>query len=215
MSTDLQVVYLARHGETAWSLTGQHAGLTDLPLTETGDRVAFRLGERLKGLNPAKVFSRQLQRAFRTCQLAGFGSVVEVDPDLAKWNFGEYEGRRTADIRLERPDWQLFRDGCPGGESPRQVSGSRRLWCDAGARHGGRRTAVLDRTLRSGFGCSLDRRRTDVARRSVHVEHGQLERFGLRTRPLSPVIRLWDDTKHVRSGGELKYESGRALKALG
>ena len=117
MSKDLPIVYLARHGETAWSLSGQHTGLTDLPLTETGERTALRLRERLKGLNPAKVFASPLQRARRTCDLAGFGDVAEVDPDLVEWNYGEYEGLRTADIRLERPDWQLFRDGCPGGDA--------------------------------------------------------------------------------------------------
>src|SRR6516164_241006 len=118
---DLPIVYLARHGETAWSLTGQHTGLTDLPLTETGERVARRLGERLKGLHFERVFTSPLQRASRTCQLAGFGATAEIDHDLVEWNYGEYEGRRTAEIRLERPDWQLFRDGCPGGESPQQV----------------------------------------------------------------------------------------------
>ena len=133
MENEHPIVYLARHGETAWSLTGQHTGLTDLPLTEAGEHIALRLGERLKGLNPAKVFTSPLQRAFRTCQLAGFGAVAEVDPDLVEWNYGEYEGRRTADIRLERPGWQLFRDGCPGGESPRQVSArGRPRWPPAG-----------------------------------------------------------------------------------
>ena len=101
MSRDLPIVYLARHGETAWSLSGQHTGLTDLPLTETGERIALRLGQRLKGLNLAKVFTSPLQRARRTCELAGFGAVAVVDPDLVEWNYGEYEGRRTADIRLE------------------------------------------------------------------------------------------------------------------
>jgi probable phosphoglycerate mutase len=108
--------------KTAWSLSGQHTGLTDLPLTEAGERIALRLGERLKGLNPAKVFTSPLQRARRTFELAGFGDAADVDPDLVEWNYGEYEGRRTAEIRLERSDWQLFRDGCPRGESPKQVS---------------------------------------------------------------------------------------------
>src|SRR6516164_1484839 len=122
MSESLPTVYLARHGETAWSLTGQHTGLTDLPLTERGERNASRLQERLKGLTFAKVFTSPLQRARRTCELAGFGSVAEIDPDLLEWDYGKYEGRRTAEIRAERPDWNLFRDGCPGGESPAQVA---------------------------------------------------------------------------------------------
>src|SRR5262249_16184976 len=121
MSAKLPVAYLARHGETAWSLTGQHTGLTDLPLTERGERNARQLGERLKGLTFARVFTSRLQRAARTCELAGFGAVATVDPDLLEWNYGEYEGRRTAEIRVERPDWQLFRDGCPGGETPDEV----------------------------------------------------------------------------------------------
>ena len=122
MSEVLPVIYLARHGETAWSLSGQHTGLTDLPLTERGERTARRLGERLKGLTFAKVFTSPLQRARRTCELAGFGAVAEVDRDLVEWDYGQYEGRRTAEILAERPDWQLFRDGCPGGESPAQIA---------------------------------------------------------------------------------------------
>jgi broad specificity phosphatase PhoE len=121
MSEALPVLYVARHGETAWSLSGQHTGLTDLPLTSNGERNARRLGERLKGMAFAKVFTSPLQRATRTCELAGFGAVAETDPDLVEWNYGHYEGRRSAEILAERPDWQLFRDGCPGGESPAQV----------------------------------------------------------------------------------------------
>ena len=121
MSNELPVIYLARHGETAWSLTGQHTGLTDLPLTERGEQNARALGERLMGLNFGKVFTSPLQRAARTCEMAGFGAVAEVDRDLVEWDYGQYEGRRTAEIHAKRPDWQLFRDGCPGGESPDQV----------------------------------------------------------------------------------------------
>jgi broad specificity phosphatase PhoE len=121
MSKTFLIIYLARHGETAWSLSGQHTGLTDLPLTERGERNAQRLKERLSGLSFAKVFTSPLQRATRTCELAGFGAVAEIDRDLLEWNYGEYEGRLTSDIHRERPDWQLFRDGCPGGESPNDV----------------------------------------------------------------------------------------------
>jgi broad specificity phosphatase PhoE len=115
------VLYTARHGETAWSATGQHTGLTDLPLTERGERNAKRLRERLAGLRFARVLTSPLQRAVRTCELAGFGAVAEVDPDLVEWNYGDYEGLRTAEIHAVRPDWQLFRDGCPNGESPQDV----------------------------------------------------------------------------------------------
>lgn len=117
----LPVIYLARHGETAWSLTGQHTGLSDLPLTERGERNARRLGKRLSGVVFANVFTSPLQRAARTCELAGFGAVAKVDPNLVEWNYGEYEGLRTVEIQAKRPGWQLFRDGCPGGESPEQV----------------------------------------------------------------------------------------------
>jgi broad specificity phosphatase PhoE len=118
----LPIVLIARHGETEWSLTGQHTGLTDLPLTQAGERNARRLADRLKGLTFAKVFTSPLQRAVRTCELAGFGRVAEVDPDLVEWNYGEYEGLRGSEIRATRPDWQIFRDGCPGGESLHEVA---------------------------------------------------------------------------------------------
>jgi len=121
MSEIFPVIYLARHGETAWSVTGQHTGVTDLPLTERGERNAVRLGERLAGSVFAKVLTSPLQRATRTCELAGFGAVAQVDRDLVEWNYGDYEGVRTAEIHAKRPDWQLFRDGCPNGESPEQV----------------------------------------------------------------------------------------------
>lgn len=116
------MVYLARHGETAWSLSGQHTGLTDLPLTVQGECNARRLGKRLNGLEFARVFTSPLQRAKRTCELAGFGSRAEVDRDLVEWNYGEYEGLSTADIRARRPDWEMFRDGFPGGESFDQIA---------------------------------------------------------------------------------------------
>ena len=116
-----QTIYLARHGETAWSLSGQHTGLTDLPLTERGECNARRLGERLGGLEFTRVFTSPLQRASRTCELAGFGTRAEVDHDLVEWDYGNYEGLRTADIRAMRPDWDLFRDGFPGGESFEEI----------------------------------------------------------------------------------------------
>jgi probable phosphoglycerate mutase len=118
----LPVVVLARHGETEWSRAGRHTGRTDLPLTERGEADARRLGERLRGRRFARVFSSPLQRASRTCALAGFGDVAELDADLLEWNYGDYEGRRTREIRDERPDWVVFRDGAPGGESPSEVA---------------------------------------------------------------------------------------------
>jgi probable phosphoglycerate mutase len=121
MSESLSQVYLVRHGETAWSLTGQHTGRKDLPLTERGERDAVGLKECLRGLEFAKVFTSPLQRAMHTCDLAGFGAVAERDPNLLEWDYGQYEGRRLVDILKDRPDWFLFRDGCPGGESPEEV----------------------------------------------------------------------------------------------
>lgn len=117
-----QVIYLARHGQTAWSKSGQHTGLTDLPLTDCGEEEARLLGKRLHGLTFARVFTSPLQRAARTAELAGFGASAEKDADLVEWDYGKYEGRLTVDIRKEAPDWQIFRDGCPGGETPAQIS---------------------------------------------------------------------------------------------
>ncbi len=117
----LPAVWLARHGETAWSVSGRHTGLTDLPLTERGERNARRLGERLTGVAFVKVFSSPLTRALRTCQLAGFGPLAEIDRDLVEWNYGDYEGKTRDEILAIRPGWQLFRDGCPGGETPAEV----------------------------------------------------------------------------------------------
>ncbi len=121
MSAVLPIICLARHGETAWSLSGQHTGLTDLPLTERGELNAQSLGSRLLGFTFAKVFTSPLKRAVRTSELAGFAVEAEPDCDLLEWNYGQYEGRRTKEIHEERPGWQLFRDGCPGGEAPNQV----------------------------------------------------------------------------------------------
>src|SRR5262245_8202497 len=124
MSDVLPEIYLARHGETAWTVTGQHTGRTDLPLTERGERNALSLCDRLGGLTVTRVLVSPLSRARRTCELAGFSAGAEVVPDLVEWDYGAYEGRRTAEIREERPGWYLFRDGCPGGESVAAV-GSR------------------------------------------------------------------------------------------
>src|SRR5262249_6230345 len=114
-------VCIVRHGETAWSMSGRHTGLTDVPLTSRGEEDARAIASRLSGTAFSRVFTSPLQRARRTCELAGFGSIAEMDRDLVEWNYGEYEGRRTAEILSERPDWNLFQHGCPGGESPQQV----------------------------------------------------------------------------------------------
>src|SRR2546428_7223328 len=134
MSDALPLTYLARHGETAWTISRQHTGLTDVPLTGHGEAEALRLGERLEGLTFAAVLTSPLQRAVRTCELAGFGAAAKVEPDLVEWNYGAYEGHTSADIHAERPDWRRVRDGCPGGESPDPI----------GARAGGGRRPVRD-----------------------------------------------------------------------
>jgi len=115
-------LYLIRHGETAWSLTHQHTGRTDIPLTEHGEEEARQLGKRLGGTQFARIFSSPSRRAQRTCSLVASSPGLEIEPDLTEWNYGDYEGSCTVNIRKERPDWNIFRDGCPGGEAPGQVS---------------------------------------------------------------------------------------------
>ncbi len=117
MSHPQTSIYLVRHGETAWTRSRQHTGLTDLPLTEIGERDASRLGVRLRPLTVSHIYTSPLQRARRTCELAGFGARAIVDPDLMEWNYGKYEGLTSEQIHQQQPDWRLFRDGCPGGES--------------------------------------------------------------------------------------------------
>jgi broad specificity phosphatase PhoE len=191
-----QVVYLARHGETAWSLSGQHTGLTDLPLTPRGECNARRLGDRLKGLEFARVFTSPLQRAKRTCELAGFSSWAEVDRDLVEWNYGEYEGLRTADIHATRPDWELFRDGFPGGESFDEI--------------GARADRVVER-VRSVDGAVLlfssgHFLRVLAARwvglkpqgaRCLLLSTASLSTLTYEHNPSEPAIGLWNDTHHV------------------
>ena len=197
MIEDLPIVYLAKHGETAWTLSRQHTGLTDLPLTERGERTARRLGERLKELTFAKVLTSPLQRAARTCELAGFGRVAEVDRDLVEWDYGQYEGRRTDEIRAERPGWELFRDGCPGGESPKQVS-------ERADRVVRRVRAVQGDVLLFTSGHFM----RVLATRWLGLEPTvNCKYFMLSTASLSalgyehdlsrPVIRLWNETRHV------------------
>ncbi|WP_373510009.1 histidine phosphatase family protein [Thiocapsa sp.] len=115
-------VCLVRHGETAWSLTGRHTGSTDLPLTPHGEDEARALAPRLCPMGFTHVLASPRRRARQTCELAGFGAASEIEPDLSEWDYGDYEGRRSVDIRNEIPGWDIWRDGCPGGESPVDVS---------------------------------------------------------------------------------------------
>jgi broad specificity phosphatase PhoE len=197
MSDVLPVVYLARHGETAWTISHQHTGRTDLPLTPQGEAEAVWLGPRLQEVTFAAVLTSPLRRAVRTCELAGFGSAAEVEPDLMEWNYGAYEGRTSADIHAERPDWQLFRDGAPGGESPEQIG--------ARADRVIRRVRAVDgNTLLFSSGHFL---RVFTAR-WVGLEAGAGRYLFLGTASLSalgyehdrsePVIRLWNEMPHER-----------------
>jgi probable phosphoglycerate mutase len=114
-------VVLVRHGETEWTLSGQHTGRTDIPLTERGRQEARLLEPLLSTANFALVLSSPLQRARETCELAGLGARMEIDPDLMEWDYGEYEGLTSKQIRRTAPNWMVFNDGCPGGETPEQV----------------------------------------------------------------------------------------------
>ena len=195
MSDALPVVYLARHGETAWTISHQHTGRTDLPLTAQGEAEATRLGQRLQGVTFAAVFTSPLRRAVRTCELAGFGSAAEIEADLVEWNYGAYEGRTSAEIHAERPDWQLFRDGAPEGESPDQIG--------ARADRVIRRVRAIDgNTLLFSSGHFL----RVFAARWLGLEPGAGRYFFLGTASLSalgyehdhsdPVIRLWNEMPH-------------------
>ena len=115
-------IYLIRHGETGWSISGQYTSRTDLPLTEHGEDLARELGLRLREMSFARVFASPRQRARRTCELVIPGSSPENEPDLAEWDYGDYEGQHSAAVHKEHPDWNLFRDGCPHGETPAQTS---------------------------------------------------------------------------------------------
>jgi len=125
MSTDRLAplrLYLIRHGETEWALSGRHTGCTDIPLTPNGEDEARGLGKHLRDIRFAQVMTSPLQRAQQTCALVGLNQAPEIEPDLTEWDYGDYEGKRSVDIRKERPDWTIFRDGCPQGEMPAQIS---------------------------------------------------------------------------------------------
>jgi len=196
MSEKLPVLYLARHGETAWSLSGQHTGRTDLPLTDKGKENAARLRDRLTNLKFAMVLTSPVQRAKVTCEIAGFGAVAQVDSNLYEWDYGQYEGRRTADIRKERPDWQLFRDGCPGGETLAQVAA--------------RADQVIARVRANGgdvLAFSSGHISRVLAARWLGMDPAAAACFMLSTASLSilsyehdlahPAFELWNDTNHL------------------
>jgi len=196
MNESLPEVYLARHGETAWTISHQHTGRTEIPLTARGEANARGLGERLEGETFDLVFVSPLGRARRTCELAGFGPRARPEADLLEWDYGAYEGRTTAEIRGERPGWQLFRDGCTGGESVEAV--------------GARADRVIARLKGAGgrvilFGHSHFFR--VMAARWLGLPPADARYFVLGTAALSvlgyehaldePAILLWNDDRHA------------------
>jgi len=205
MTEALPVVYVARHGDTAWTVSGQHTGFTDVPLTADGELHARLLGKRLQGLKFMKVFTSPLRRAARTCELSGFGTVAEVDPDLVEWNYGKYESLRDAEILAKYPDWQLFRDGCPGGESPAQIGerADRVVQCI--------RAVGGDVLLFSSghFIRVLAARWLDLAPgclgRYLSVNPSSLGVLGYEHTLGRPVIRLWNDDRHVTAETQTKF----------
>ena len=196
MADTFPITYLARHGETEWSRSGQHTGRTDIPLTERGERNAIRLGERLRRISFANVWTSPSQRARRTCELAGFANVAEVDADLTEWDYGDYEGVTTPQIHTQRPGWCVFRDGAPAGESPEQVAGR-------ADRVIARIRAVRGNVLIFSSGHFL----RVLGARWIKLEPTAGRHFLLDTASLSalsyyhdescPAIRLWNDTSHV------------------
>ena len=196
MSEELPEIYLARHGETAWTISRQHTGRSDIPLTERGERNARALGERLHGLVFARVFTSSLSRARRTAELAGFGPVAEADPELMEWDYGHYDGKTTEEIRKDNPGWSLFRDGCPGGESVAAV-GARADRVTARLR------GLSGHVLLFGHGHFF---RVLSARwlilppadgRLFYLSTASLSILGYEHSRDEPTVRLWNDDRHV------------------
>jgi broad specificity phosphatase PhoE len=197
MSDALPVLYIARHGNTAWTHSGQHTGLTDLPLTPDGELNAVRLGERLKGVTFTKVFTSPLQRATRTCEMSGFSAGAITDADLVEWDYGKYEGLTSAEIHRLNPGWDLFRDGAPGGESLEQIGERadrvvqrvRKIAGDVLIFSSGHFTRVLTaRWLGLAPG---------IGGRYFLLSPASLSALSYEHNLSRPVIRLWNDDHHV------------------
>jgi broad specificity phosphatase PhoE len=194
--TALNELWLARHGETEWSLAGRHTGRTDVPLTPHGERQAVALGERVRGVAFALVLASPLQRARRTAELAGFGDRLVIDEDLVELDYGEYEGRTTAEIRRAHAGWDLWRDGCPDGETLAQAATrAERVLASARAADGP--------VLLIGHGHLT---RTLVARALLlapaHGRHLALDPATLSivgAEHDAPALRLWNDGSHLRA----------------
>ena len=198
MAQGLPKIYLARHGQTAWSLSGQHTGRTDIPLTAEGEQNAKRLGERLAKIKEpfALVLVSPVQRARRTAELSGFGDRALIEPDLYEWDYGQYEGRTSDEIRRERPDWQLFRDGVPGGESLAAV-GARadRVIARVRAANGNVLLFSSGHILRvlGARWCGFDA----LAGQSFFLGTPSLSALGYEHKLNEPVVRLWNDMLHI------------------
>lgn len=196
MNSSLPTVYLVRHGATSWSETGKHTGLTDVPLSGIGERNARRLGERLRSVEFARVFKSPLKRAADTCELAGFGALAHAEPDLVEWDYGDYEGRTNAQIKASRPDWQLFRDGCPGGESPEQLSArADRVMTRLRAVEGDVLLFSSGHILRVLAARWLGLQASDGAK--LLLATASLSALGYEHVRAGPAIQFWNDTHHV------------------
>jgi broad specificity phosphatase PhoE len=207
-ASQLPRLFLARHGDTEWTDSRRHTGRTDIPLNERGEEHARELREWLRKFSFARVLTSPLQRARKTCELAGYGAVATVDPDLVEWNYGRFEGKKTAEILQESPGWELFRDGCPGGESPADV---------------GARADRVARRVRTNDGnvllFSSGHFLRVFAARWLGLEPGAGRYFLLGTATLSavgyehdrsdPVIRLWDETPRQGRSGSAPVRSQR------
>jgi len=195
-------LYLIRHGETEWALDHRHTGLTDIPLTQNGEDEARELGQHLRDIQFAQVLTSPLQRAHQTCALVGLEPVPEIEPDLTEWDYGDYEGKRSVDIRKERPDWNVFRDGCPNGEMPAQISArANRLLARLRKQDGN--IALFSH---GQFGGVLAARWIGLA--VVEAEHFPLGTASVSVftfnshHPTVPVIALWNAAPHDPGNGQ-------------
>ena len=195
MADPLPVVTLARHGETAWSLSGQHTSVTDLPLTPKGERDAGRLGDRLRGLHFARILTSPLLRARRTCELAGWATAA-VDDDLIEWRYGDFEGLTTQQIRATHPGWELFRDGAPGGESVAEVSARADRVIARLRAHPGPTLVVSSGHVLRVLAARWCRGDASMGR-YLYLSTAAVCALGYDHALDEPLIRLWNDTGHV------------------